>query len=184
MSNYQAIKSEASQIGSKMFQKAEGINIMSLLKVFAVIMIIILAVIFGKKVIDWVKGLFPTPNPIKDSYNNETSVSNLWNASPSGSPSSGANVPTGGSNDAPKPWRGVVDQIYDKLKGNNMFEYPAIVNKIAHMSDEYARKAAYYWDATYKMGEGCGLYGFIQNEWFDDGYSPALGKLKKLGFKY
>ncbi|MBI1836848.1 MAG: hypothetical protein HYR91_06235 [Flavobacteriia bacterium] len=166
------------------FNRVEKTPIKSILKFTAVISIILIVVTFLKSITTYIKNLFGggTKTPQQQAY--EQLFTNTGGSS-SGAPSSGAVVPKGGKNDAPKPWRPIVDAIYDKLGGYNpMGCYPEIVNKIAHMSDEYVRKAAYYWHNKYSQGEGKSLYKFIYDEWgSQEYYLPALGKLKKLGFK-
>ena len=74
--------------------------------------------------------------------------------------------------------------------------YPEVVNRLAHLPDDQAKKAVYYWNSTYRSGLGSkySLANFIGSEANSGGindpfinlmsskhYAPALGKLKKVG---
>ncbi|GEM_PF-5917570 len=179
--NAKFVGQKVNKFNQQAFQKVEKTPIRSILKFSAVIGIIIIGITFLKSLTGYIKNLFGGGEKTVAQQTYENLFTNTGGSS-SGAPSSGAVVPAGGKNDPKKPWRPIVDAIYDNLHGYNYFGgYPEIVNKLAHMSDEYVRKASYYWDMTYKTGVGSGLYKFIYNE-MDSGthYAPALGKLKKL----
>ena len=192
MSKYQTFKNEAKSITKDGINYADKINFATLFKVIAVVLVLIISFISGKGIITKLKSLFGLDTSVvkaPEGWNASTGASTnlLFN---NGNSSGATGVPIdpkdNKSNSNNKPWRPIVDSIWNKCGGYNWNgAFPEVVNKIAHLSDDYAKKAAYYWDATYKDGVGMGLYKFIYEE-HNSGefYQPALGKLKKLGFKY
>lgn len=76
----------------------------------------------------------------------------------------------------------LIDLIYDKLQGSNLYVYPEVVNRLANMTVPDLKKAAGYWGSKYAQGEAVNLYQFINNEWHAGKYNPALGALKKTGY--
>ncbi len=78
--------------------------------------------------------------------------------------------------------RNLIDLIFDKLQGSNVYVYPEVVNRLANLSVPDLRKAAGYWGEKYAQGEGQNLYQFINSEWHAGKYNPALGALKKTGY--
>jgi hypothetical protein len=98
----------------------------------------------------------------------------------------GTSGTSGGTSNVGKPWRPIVDKIYEKLNGANVMMYPEIVNKLAHIPKQQVKYAAYYWNSTYMSGAKKSLYYFIANEWGSNDwlsghYAPALGALNKAG---
>lgn len=103
----------------------------------------------------------------------------------SGDYSGTSGSPNTTSNSESKPWRPIVDSIYEHLQGANLIVYPEIVNKLAHLSKEHVRYAVYYWKDRYKSGVGKSLYNFIKDEWGAESflgiggdYEPALGAIR------
>jgi hypothetical protein len=76
----------------------------------------------------------------------------------------------------------LVDLIYEKCSGYNLYVYPEVVNRLANLSVTDLKNAAHYWGDKYKNGEGKNLYQFIDAEWHNGMYKPALGALKKTGY--
>ncbi len=121
-------------------------------------------------------------------FNPDSAKQGLWGQL-TGS-SSGKNIAfnsTAGSTFAnagkyPKPIMNLIDLIYEKLSGYNLYIYPEVVNKIANLDLAQLRQAAAYWGEKYAPGEGKNLYQFLDAEWHNGTYKPALGALKKTGY--
>ncbi len=103
--------------------------------------------------------------------------------------SSGSNVAlnnTAGANyistKYPKGIVNLIDLIHEKLSGANLYVYPEVVNRLANLTVPDLKLAAGYWGEKYKDGESKNLYQFINAEWHDGMYNPALGALKKTGY--
>jgi hypothetical protein len=78
--------------------------------------------------------------------------------------------------------RNLIDLIFEKLAGANLYVYPEVVNRLANFTVADLKKAAAYWKSKYATGTGKNLYQFINAEWHDGMYAPALGALKKTGY--
>lgn len=86
------------------------------------------------------------------------------------------------ANKYPKLIMNLIDLIYEKLAGYNMNVYPEVVNKLANLSVADLKLCAAYWGEKYAGGEEQNLYNFINGEWHNGMYKPALGALKKTGY--
>jgi hypothetical protein len=75
--------------------------------------------------------------------------------------------------------RPLVNQIYENLDGMNLFQYPEIVNKLANLSVEELTYAYDYFNEEYGGVTGKTLYEFIEAEWGEGVYDPALERLER-----
>lgn len=76
----------------------------------------------------------------------------------------------------------LIDLIYDKIKGVNVFYYPEVVNKLADLADGYLITGYNYWNAKYANAmEGDTLTQALKNELHAGAYDPAIGRLESMG---
>lgn len=95
----------------------------------------------------------------------------------------------GGSYDKPNTKneiKALVDLIYEKLEGVNFYMYPDVVNRLAKLSVEECKIAAYHYYNTYRKSVGKDFFDFIagewgSNDWMSSKYAPALNALLKTG---
>lgn len=191
--------------GAHIYRKSENFDYWRIIKLVTGITLILIVFAFAKKIYKSVSGFLgldvdPEKNSSTNSVNQQASggfgttalgsTANIVLGSTTGYSGS---TPT--ESEAKKyPWRPVVDAIYDKLSGVNLFSYPSIVNKLAHLPKEHVKKASHYWHNKYKPGTGLTLAQFIGQEsdsggvndpsWLytEGDYLPALGALKKAGY--
>lgn len=94
------------------------------------------------------------------------------------------NVPPGAQQDVSGEYdvKPLVDLIYQKIKGANLFYYPEVINVIADLADGYVIQAYNYWNAKYAnaMG-GDTLTQALKNELHAGAYDPAIGRLESMG---
>lgn len=190
--------------GAHIYRKSENFDYWRIIKLITGLTLILFVFMFASKIYKSVRGFLgmdtdPEKNSMTNSVNQQAGGG--FTSSTIGSAMSSASGNTTGfsgstttKEQAKKyPWRPVVDAIYDKLAGYNVFSYPEIVNKLAHMSKDHVKKASHYWHNTYKAGTGLTLAQFIGQEdesggindgaMFSSGfYKPALGALKKAGY--
>lgn len=79
--------------------------------------------------------------------------------------------------------RPLIDQIYEKIEGYNLYYYPEVINKLANLNQEEMAIAVNYYNSEYKYVTGESLYEFIDGEWHAGMYDPALEKLERYGYR-
>lgn len=81
-----------------------------------------------------------------------------------------------------KDVRPLVDTIYKKLDGYNLYVYPEHVNLLANLNDHELQNAYDYFDREYGAETQMSLTEFIKGEWSSSpAYDPAIEKLERKG---
>lgn len=181
---YTATKTEAKRGLEYGYQKASRVNIVTLIKVIAVILITVVAFVFGKGLITKIKGWFGLGET------GGTGGGLLDGLTGGGSPAppvAGTNhhtVNPSNPNSMHYTTGNLVDSIYQKLDGYNPLNmYPTEVNKLANLSLTQLKHACHYWGDKYKPVTGKNFYQFIYSEIGSTTYyAPALAALKKTGY--